>query len=317
MAQYGLCFGVNDYSAQRASGLWSSCSDLPYSINDAQDFQQLLVNAFAFDPSNVQLYTDTSCTRDNMLSAMNAVLRNTQAGDVVCVFYSGHGARLPGPTPDSPLTSQTYYEALVPYSGVLTDSDLAQVIGQLEYGYVNFTIVLGSCHSGGMDPSQQGAQPLSMSLAQDISAALAQYCQTLVPFGLCLLDPASALGTNVTTSNGMVCMTADTSNGIHYVSMSKDTLLACCAANEEGWQVPALQNSLLVAAMKNIVNASNYQVSYADFLNLIQPEVDRLMSQYIRVDPQHSQDTSVPQLFGQQERVTENVLGPWTYTPVS
>lgn len=318
MTQYALCLGVNDYSVQRQSGLWSTCDDLPYSVQDAQDFKQLLIDALNFDANNIQLQTDSWCTRENILDTINGLLSNAQAGDVVCVFYGGHGARLPGNTPSAPPNAKVWYEALVPYSGVLTDYDLAQTIGKLEYSKVNLTFVLASCHSGGMDPIQGGPQPIGTELNlgqdQDVNQALAQNCQTLTPFGLCLPDPAGALGENVSisTQNGQVSINEPDAS--RYVDLAKDTLLSACAADQVGWQVPALQGSILVAAMKSVVNMSNFQMSYSDLLARVRSEADSLMTKYIRTDPKHANDLSTPELYGQRARMSENFLTPWSFS---
>lgn len=318
MTQYALCVGVNDYSAQRQSSLWSKCDDLPYSIQDAQDFKQLLIDALNYDASNIQLQTDSWCTRENILDAISSLISTAQAGDVVCVFYAGHGARLSGNSPSAPPNVSVWYEAIVPYSGVLTDFDLAQTIGKLEYSKVNLTFVLASCHSGGMDPIQGGPQPIGTELnlgqGQDVNQALAQYCQTLTPFGMCLPDPAQALGTNVSISAQDGQVSIQETDASHYVDLAKDTLLAACAADQVGWQVPDLQGSILVAAMKNVINMSNFQMTYSDLLANVRTQADSLMTKYIRTDAAHANDQSTPELYGQRARMSENFLAPWSFS---
>src|SRR3989442_33529 len=99
MGQYALCMGVNDYNQFLAENPGWTAGPLPYSGKNAQDFAQLLVDALNFDPGNISVQIDNWCTRDNILNTIDAMIKGAQAGDVLCIFYSGHGTRLQGSSP--------------------------------------------------------------------------------------------------------------------------------------------------------------------------------------------------------------------------
>lgn len=315
MTQYALCMGVNDYSQFRAEKpLGYTGGDLPYSVKNANDFAQLLIDAFNFEAANVVVQTDGWCTRDNVLNGINDLLQKARAGDVVCAFFSGHGARIQSTSPSS------WYEAMAVYSGgFVSDADLAVLANQLDYGHVNLTFVLDTCHSGGLHPVQDAQQTVYMEEGavppENVVQTFVQTCQTLVPVGLCLAAAENALGQNIRSigfqNNQCIIEEAEES---HYVELAKSTLLSACAAAELGWHVPAIQNSIFVCALRNVINQSGFQASYTDLLTRIRAEADSLMTQYIRTMPQHAQDTSVPQLYGQRERMQENFLMPWVFS---
>jgi hypothetical protein len=307
--------GVNDYSQFRAEKpLGYTGGDLPYSTKNANDFAQLLIDAFNFEAANVVVQTDAWCSRDNVLNGINDLLQKGKAGDVVCIFFSGHGARIKSTSPSS------WYEAMAVYSGgFVSDADLAVLANQLDYGYVNLTFVLDTCHSGGLHPVEDAQETAYMEVGavppEDVVQSFVQTCQTLVPIGLCLDAAESALGQNI-RSIGFVnnqCVIAEAEDS-HYVELAKSTLLSACAAAELGWHVPAIQNSIFVGALKNVINQSGFQATYNDLLTSIRAEADNLMTQYIRTMSGHTQDTSVPQLYGQRARMQENFLMPWTFS---
>jgi hypothetical protein len=315
MTAYALCMGVNDYSQWRAVG-WTA-ADLPYSINNAEDFAQLLINGFGFDPANVGIQRDTWCSSGNILSAVDDILRNkAQAGDVVCVFFSGHGTRIQSIGPDGQPKPNLWYEAVVPYSGnLVTDYDLATLAGQLDYSHVNLTFILDACHSGGLRPVDGAPQPVGVPIPDDLIPVFTAACQVLAPFGLCLEDPVTALSGDVrsiTYQDGHFVI--DSPDDSHYTDLAKSTLLTACAADELGWQVQALQNSIFVGALKNVINAGNFQATYADMLTSVRAQADALMTQYVRSIASYSTMTSVPQLYGQKARMLENVLAPWSFS---
>src|SRR5450432_3342005 len=139
MTQYALCMGVSDYSQWRTAG-WQ-VSDLPYSIKNAEDFAQILINAFGFDPANIGIQRDSWCSYGNIVNVIDELLvHKVQPGDVVCIFFSGHGTRLQGVTADYQPDSGLWYEAIVPHTGNLfTDYDMAALAEHLDYSRVNLT----------------------------------------------------------------------------------------------------------------------------------------------------------------------------------
>jgi hypothetical protein len=274
---------VNDYSQFRAEEpLGYTAKGLPCSVKHANGF----------------VHTDAWYTRDNILNGVNGLLQDTQASDDICIFFSDYGARIPSMNPS------LWYEGMAVYiGGVVTDSDLATLANQLDYSHVNPTLVLDTCHSGGLHPVEDVQQTVSAAQGaispKDVVQAFTQSCQKLVSVGFGL-DVAEAVpGQNIRAiglqNNECDIQEADDS---HYVELAKNTLLSACAATEEEFWSSELEATLFVAALKSVLNASNFQSSNTDLLAYVRAGADRLMTQCIRSIPEYAQKTSVPQLYG-------------------
>lgn len=312
MTKYALCMGVNNYS------LWATPSwtnpNLPYAVKSAEDFARILIDGLGFPEANVSIMRDAWCTRGNVLTGIDRLLDRATAGDVVCVYFAGHGARIQGVAPDGQPEPDRWYEAFLPYSGALiTDRELAALADRLEYSHVNFTLVLDTCHSGGLHAVEGAPHPVGMPLPEALNEVFLAACRSLVPAGLCLEHPRSDIAGNIRTirreGDHLVIEAEDDS---HYVSRAKSTLLSACAADQYGWHVPAIQNTILIAALKQVVNNSNFTATYADILDQLRSEADQLMAQHVRTIARYASERSVPQLYGQRARMSENFLAPWT-----
>ena len=314
MTKYALCMGVNDYSLW-ATPTWTN-PNLPFSVKSAEDFAQLLIDGFGFEQANVSIMRDSWCTRGNILHGIDSLLKRARAGDVVCAYYAGHGTRIQGLAPGGQPEPDRWYEAFLPYSGsVITDRELAALADQLEYDYVNFTLVLDTCHSGGLHAVEGAPRPLGMPLPPALNEVFISACRSLVPAGLCLEHPRSDIAGNVRTirfENGQFVIEADDDS--HFVPRAKSTLLSACAADQFGWHVPAIQNSILLGAFKQVINASNFNATYADLLARIRTQADQLMTQHVRSYGPYASMQSVPQLYGQRARMSEGFLAPWTFS---
>lgn len=230
MAKRGLVAAINDYSNWNSGvtvgGLTLSAPNLNWCVADGNDFSNLLRDAFTFDEVNVLL--DAQATSQAIINCINDMLSRSQAGDVVCFYFSGHGGRLPE---TSGSTTTRYYEVIIPYDGALvTSAQLANIAQALTPSLINFTLVLDSCNSGGMYLS-----PDSRGFVWDSAAAqaFASACCTIVPW-ICLLDP-SAIDNNVSSlqldNNGLCTMSVDTSKD--NPDDAKATLLSACDYGEE------------------------------------------------------------------------------------
>jgi uncharacterized caspase-like protein len=204
MVKRAVIVGVNDYSVQFPSGK----SNLHWCVRDAQSMYHLLVDAFGFDPAQVWLYTDQKASSAQIRQALRYMLVHSEPGDVACFYYSGHGAMVPK-------GDGTYYEAIVPASGnYIADYDLALLAGQLEQSVVNFTVILDSCHAGGMhDESEAAAAIRSLQFAIEMIQKMVQSMTTRIPFGICLPPVSDALRHNVSNvremGNGICSMDED------------------------------------------------------------------------------------------------------------
>ncbi len=307
MAKYALCIGINDYSLW-ASPTWKN-PNLPCSLQCAEDFKDILIDAFGYPEANVRVMRDSWATRGNILQGIADLLKVAGVGDSVCVFISGHGARVQGVAANGTPEPDKAYEGILPYAGsLITDFDINALVEPLDFGAVNLTFVLDSCHSGGMSPVEGAPQPVG---APYVPAAF-EKCRQIVPFGISLALDVVGVACVVTVATGMAVSNEED----HFVDMAKSTLISASAFNQFGWQVPAIKSSIFVGAMKNVINQSNFQMRYFDFLDAVRQEAGSLMTKHVNSIPTYADQRSLPQLYGQRARMQENVLAPFTFSVV-
>lgn len=94
MAKYALCVGVSDYSNWRHGA--DGPSDLAFGVTSAEQFRDLLIHAFAFPEANIRMMRNGWASKGNILQGFKELVDAAQPGDVVCIFFSGHGGLIPG-----------------------------------------------------------------------------------------------------------------------------------------------------------------------------------------------------------------------------
>jgi hypothetical protein len=60
-------------------------------VRDAKDVAALLTAKYQFDPNNVQSLFDAAATQKAILKALEHLIETVQAGDVVLLYFAGHG----------------------------------------------------------------------------------------------------------------------------------------------------------------------------------------------------------------------------------
>lgn len=297
MRKRAVVVGVNDYSVQGAG-------NLRYCVRDAQAFYHLLADAFGFAAEDIYFYTDRTATSANIRRAIRYILNAGEAGDVACFYFAGHGTRI-----QHPARPGEFYECIIPYSGqFITDHELYQAAERLEPSVVNFTIVLDSCHSGGMHDETEQIRIRSPRTTQSAIDRILEALETLIPCGLCLA-PADReiLKNNITGKSagtaGVVDLDEDPNRLL--VQQAKSTLIAACRANETAKENTSLAHGLLTQSFLDIVNASNFQTDHRS----LQEDLLASVGAYIRRFGISSAQT--PQLRGQENRMEESFLAGW------
>ncbi|WP_127588329.1 caspase family protein [Paenibacillus koleovorans] len=289
MTKRAVVVGVNDYSVQGFTNL-RGC------VRDAQAMYHLLVDAFLFDPSQVWLYTDNRATSSNIRQAIRYMLSISEPGDVACLYYAGHGGLHPVAGGGG-----ASYQTIIPYSGTfITDWDLAMAAEALEPSRVNFTIILDSCHSGGMhEETEHPGAIRSIRYATEFIQSLIATLKKVIPFGVTVPGP-QAYSNNVTqvaqAGNGLLSMSEDPNQ--LFVQLAKSTLFAACRWNEYAGETP--DHGYFTQAFLDLVNQSNFTVTHRAFHQQLVDKVHQLAG------PNQS-----PQLRGQQNRMDEDFLLGW------
>lgn len=300
MTKRALVVGINDYrNWHRAAPL--AFGDLRYCRADATSFATLL-DAFGFAEGDITLLEDQEATRQAILDCLRSLLSRSQAGDVVCFYYAGHGGRVPqgGWMIESP----RHYETIVPFDGtMICDWELTGIAQTLDLNHVNFTIVLDSCHSGGLfDPPEQ-ARIRSYDWSDAAIDLFVRSCQTILPL-VCTREP-TALDNNVSNpqrQNRGVRVTVNPA--LDFSDVARATLLSACNYDETSLEDAGVGHGLFTQAMLQTVNQSNFQISYSEFLAELRPKVSALAGSH----PQ------TPQLRGRSIRLEEDFLAGWTFS---
>lgn len=302
--------GINDYSVRDPS----KKSNLKACVPDAQSFYHMLVDAFLFDAAQTFTYFDLNASRANILRALRYVIRQSEPGDVVCFYYSGHGARVPADGGHG--NADKYYETIVPASGDwISDWELFEIGDQLRPSEVNFTIVLDSCHSGGIHESDAVQKTRSLFYAGEFINKMVQFMRTLIPCGVVIPHDSPVCNGNVVNvqalANGMVDLDEDADRTL--IQSSKACLLAACKFDELSWEDSALGHGLMTQAFLNLVNQSNFLITYRALHQEIRRLVQELFDKHIKPGLKAGSPTAqTPQLRGQDNRMDENFLGGWT-----
>lgn len=305
MAKRYLVVGINDYSGLDPTG----SSNLTSCVNDANSIKDMLEMAFGFNTIESQILTDQQANADAILASLNTIITKSQAGDVVCFYYSGHGSRQPADA--SKPDCDTFYESIVSSSGVvITDKDLFSIYNSLQPSEVNFNVILDSCHSGGMDQETDTGFKYKSPKILDIELPdSGDQSLTIIPCGICIGDNIFECENNVTAHPsakfGFPYLSEDPDKVL--IDSAKMVLIAGCKFDELSWEISG--HGLLTKAFLDIVNASNFQISYNDLIDQLKTNVTNNFNSLIlpsmsTYDPK----SQTPQLRGQKNRMSEYFL---------
>lgn len=286
MTKRAVVVGVDNYSVQGFNNL-GAC------VRDAQAMYHLLIDGLGFDPEQTWLYTDSAATSRNIRSALNYLLATSELGDTACLYFAGHGGL-------HPLTADTYYQTIIPYAGrFITDWDLFRAGERLRQHEVNFTIILDSCHSGGMhDESEQADLVRGVRLAQEMVDRIIQSMRLLVPFGVTVPSP-EAFTPNVRdlrVENNQLIFGEDV--GQQFTSQAKSTLFAAC-----GWDELAGEGNghgYFTQSFLDTVNMSNFEMDHLSLHQALQARTAQL-----------SGNSQTVQVRGQANRMEEDFMMGW------
>jgi len=139
-----LLIGINDYPdpANRLEG----CVNDVYLVSS-------VIQESGFAPEDIRIVLNDRATTQGIMERLHWLLDGVRDGDQRMLFYSGHGAQMPGY--DIKEETDHVDECLVPYdfdwspSRAILDKQFLELYSQLPYGS-HFIAMLDCCHSGGM-----------------------------------------------------------------------------------------------------------------------------------------------------------------------
>lgn len=302
MAKYALCVGVSDYSNWRNGS--GGPSDLPFGVTSAEQFRDVLIDAFGFPESNIRMMRNAWASKGNIVQGFKDLVDAAQPGDVVCIFFSGHGGLIPGVAPGGEPEPDKYYETIVPHSGaMITDFEFEALSNRLNPSEVNLTIVLDSCHSAGMSPIEGAPRARGFLSASPPGFAA---CRSVKRAGLC-----------VAAGEGMPCVPGELAKltiapNEQFIEQARTTLISACRTDQSSWDVPALRGSVFMTATTQVIRECGLQIPHTAFVAEIANRAQALMASSVNSIPRYANERSEPQLYGQRNRIGENVLAGFT-----
>jgi hypothetical protein len=286
MTKRAVCAGINDYSVRGYNNLQSA-------RQDAEAWASTLADAFGYDSANVTLLKDSAATSAAVLSAVTKMLNQSEAGDVACLFFAGHGGRSQSADASTWLEYICCYDA----NGNIDNATFDALAAALSPSTVNFTLVLDSCHSGGaFDADNSARTPL---WSGDQATTFLQSCTSIIPHVL-LTDLAKMANNIEIVKNDDGSCSLKTDEQLYYSDAASATLFAACAYNENAGD--GTNHGAFTQALLDIINSSNFQINHPDFLD----KARKAIAPY--------STTQTPQLRGRPVRLEENFLDGWNYS---
>jgi Caspase domain len=154
---YALVVGINDYPHVRA---------LKGAAPDARDLDETLLRA-GVPGANVTFLLEQAATREAVSGAMNRLVAQAKAGDLVIITFAGHGMQVPervkGSKPDGLDEAYLLYNFDRSSSGarysptrppdMIIGPEMKHWLGQFDAKDVDVVYVVDSCFGGGMSRS--------------------------------------------------------------------------------------------------------------------------------------------------------------------
>ena len=170
MKRKALLIGINKYT--------SNIGRLRGSINDVNLIEQLITKDYNFAAEDIKLLLDEQATAKNILAEVDWLVAAAEPGDVLFMYYSGHGAQILNEGND--LEEDGYDEILCPIdfdwkNMIVKDDELHERFSKIPTG-VNLTAFFDCCYSGGNNDGQYIYDPTELLLEGAI-AGVKRVCQ--------------------------------------------------------------------------------------------------------------------------------------------
>jgi len=146
-----LLVGINTYNPPEAKGQSErKITDLDGAVNDIEAVRQLLISKYQFDNQHIKILLNEQASRAGILAALEQLVKETQAGDVVFFHYSGHGSQVYNPASDE---TDKKDETIVPADALqgaedIRDKEIQSYLNSILDKNAQLTAVFDSCHSG-------------------------------------------------------------------------------------------------------------------------------------------------------------------------
>jgi metacaspase-1 len=142
MAKKALLVGVNTY---RLPGC-----NLQGCVNDVTNVRDILLKYFGFTVKEIRVLTNSRATREGILSRLEWLVKDAQAGDRLLFHFSGHGSQIRDREGDE--LKDQLDELICPHDmdwdgTYIVDDEMKAMCAGLPKG-VHLEVLLDCCHSG-------------------------------------------------------------------------------------------------------------------------------------------------------------------------
>lgn len=153
--KHALIIGIDIYkppvTALTETGSQRSWTNLDGCVNDASAMRDLVIAKYAFENSHIKTLFNAEASRDRIITELKSLVQTTKKGDVVFIFYAGHGSQMKNSlSKEADKKDETMVPADAWKKGVadIRDKELAVYFNQLIDKGVLLTVIFDSCHSG-------------------------------------------------------------------------------------------------------------------------------------------------------------------------
>ncbi len=200
---YALIVGVGHYR-------FAPYLNVPCTVNDAEAVAKVLSDPHfcGYPPANVTLLTGEQATRDEVLTALDALAKRTTPTDTILLFYSGHGEY----SADGAYVLTTHdtrfdNRGKVAAGTAVSQTDLIKTLRDIPAQ--RMLVLINACHAGELSPTLGAGQP----------AVVGQ------PF------PQQTADALLTTGSGRIIITACRENQVAYIGPGPLTIFAQALTN--------------------------------------------------------------------------------------
>lgn len=147
-SRHALLIGVGDYISRKAP-------DLEGPVHDVKAMRELLISRWGFEPGAVEALVDKQATLRGSLAALDRLEQRSAPGDLLFIYFSGHGSSVHGgiPMPEStgsliPHDFSTANIQAVKRSMMIGVRDLRPRLQRLDRAGRRLFVVIDACYSG-------------------------------------------------------------------------------------------------------------------------------------------------------------------------
>ena len=164
-----LLIGINKYNPENVEG--ARWRNLDGCINDIISVNEILQAKFGFSKDNITILKNDEADRNGIISGFNKLLNDSKKGDVVVLYYSGHGSQV-----RNSLSTEfdKKDESMVPAdirkgAKDIRDKELAVIFNKFIDKGIIITSIFDCCHSGSIARGELTNEPPKLRYVPEVN----------------------------------------------------------------------------------------------------------------------------------------------------